>query len=70
MKFFISYAGKDEKWAKWVVWELENAKQRFRCIAQFRDFAPGMNFMEKMRKAAEAESTLALFSGRYFKSNY
>ncbi len=70
MKFFVSYATKDDKWAKWIVWELENAKQRHRCIVQFRDFAPGMNFMERMRKAADAESTVALFSPRYFRSSY
>jgi hypothetical protein len=70
MKFFVSYATKDEKWAKWVVWELTNAKQRYRSIAQFQDFAPGMNFIERMRKAAEAESTLALFSPHYFQSDY
>ena len=70
MKFFVSYAGEDVKWAKWIVWELENAKQRYRCIVQFRDFAPGMNFMRKMREAAEADRTLALFSPHYFRSKY
>jgi hypothetical protein len=70
VKFFVSYAGTDLKFAKWAVWELENAKQRYRCISQFRDFAPGMNFMQRMRKAAEADCTLALFSSHYFRSNY
>jgi hypothetical protein len=58
------------KWAQWIVWELENAKPRYRCVAQFRDFAPGMNFMQKMREAAEADCTLALFSPHYFRSRY
>lgn len=70
MKFFVSYSGKDEGWAKWVVWELENCRQRYSCIVQFRDFAPGMNFMERMRAAAEADCTLALFSPHYFNSRY
>jgi hypothetical protein len=70
MKIFVSYATKNEKWAKWVVWELENAKQRYECIVQFRDFAPGMNFMEQMRLAARANCTMALFSPQYFASNY
>ncbi|HVT15195.1 MAG TPA: toll/interleukin-1 receptor domain-containing protein [Thermoanaerobaculia bacterium] len=69
-KFFVSYAGEDLKWARWIVWELENAKAHFRCIAQFKDFAPGMNFMQKMRQAAEADCTLALFSPSYFRSRY
>jgi hypothetical protein len=69
-KFFVSYAGEDVKWAQWIVWELENAKPRYRCIAQFRDFAPGMNFIQKMRQAAEADCTLALFSPHYFRSTY
>ncbi len=70
MKFFVSYAGEDMKWAKWIVWELENAKQRYHCIVQFRDFAPGMKFMRKMREAAEADCTVALFSPLYFRSKY
>jgi hypothetical protein len=69
-KFFVSYAGEDLKWAKWIVWELENAKARYHCIAQFKDFAPGMSFMQKMREAAEADCTLALFSPHYFRSKY
>lgn len=69
-KFFVSYAGEDIKWAQWIVWELENAKPRYRSIAQFKDFAPGMNFMQKMREAAEADCTLALFSPHYFRSRY
>ncbi|MSM38678.1 MAG: TIR domain-containing protein [Geobacter sp.] len=68
--FFVSYTGEDLKWAQWIVWELQNAKPRYRCIAQFKDFAPGMNFIEKMREAAEAECTLALFSQKYFSSKY
>ena len=26
--------------AQWIVWELDNAKPRYQCIAQFKDFAP------------------------------
>jgi hypothetical protein len=69
-KFFVSYADEDKKWAQWIVWELDNAKPRYPCIAQFKDFAPGMNFMQKMREAAEADCTLALFSPHYFRSKY
>ena len=70
MRIFVSYASRNENWAKWVVWELENAKQRYECIVQFRDFTPGMNFMEQMRLAARADCTMALFSPHYFASNY
>ena len=70
MRFFISYAGEDEKWARWIVWELKNAKQHYECIVQFLDFAPGMSFIDRMRKAAEAECTIALFSPAYFSSRY
>jgi len=69
-KFFVSYAGEDLKWAQWIVWELEKPKLRYKCVAQFKDFAPGMDFMQKMREAAEADCTLALFSPHYFRSNY
>ena len=69
-KFFVSYAKEDLKWAHWIVWELENSKPGYRCLAQFKDFAPGMNFMQKMREAAEAECTISLFSPHYFRSKY
>lgn len=68
--FFVSYASEDLKWAQWIVWELENAKPRYRCIAQFKDFAPGMSFMHKMRESAESDCTIALFSPHYFRSKY
>ena len=61
MNFFVSYTEKNVKWAKWIVWELE--KQRHRCIVQFRDFAPGMSFIRKMREASETDCTLAVFLG-------
>lgn len=70
MKFFVSYSGRELKWAKWIVWELENARQRYQCTVQFRDFAPGMSFIRKMREAAELDCTLALFSESYFRSDY
>jgi hypothetical protein len=53
-----------------VVWELENGKPGHQCISQFRYFSPGMSFMHKMREAAEAECTIALFSPHYFRSEY
>ena len=70
MDIFVSYAGENEAWAKWIVWELENAKARHKCIVQFRDFAPGMSFIQRMRRAAEAPCTLAVFSPPYFDSRY
>ncbi|OGU02177.1 MAG: hypothetical protein A2X82_01445 [Geobacteraceae bacterium GWC2_55_20] len=68
--FFVSYAGEDLKWAQWIVWELQNAKPRYRCIAQFKDFTPGMSFIQKMREAAESDCTIAVFSPHYFSSRY
>ena len=70
MRIFVSYASEQEEWAKWVVWELENAKQRYQCLVQFRDFSPGTSFMRRMREGAELDCTIAVFSTDYFRSGY
>lgn len=66
----LNYGRRDVKWAKWIVWELENTRQRYQCTVQFRDFAAGMSFIRKMREPAELDCTLGLFSKSYFRSDY
>jgi TIR domain len=55
MKFFVTYAGADAKWAEWIVWELENNKPHHACIAQFRDLPPGPSFIDQVRAATEEQ---------------
>ena len=54
--FFISYAGKNEDWAQWIAWSLDEAG--YSTILQKWDFKPGANFVLCMDKAAKPQLTL------------
>jgi hypothetical protein len=59
--FFISYTAADRAWAEWIAWQLET--ERYTTVLQAWDFAPGENFVVRMRDALEtAERTLAVVS--------
>ncbi|MFC1409409.1 tetratricopeptide repeat protein [Streptacidiphilus sp. N1-1] len=63
--FFISYAGPDGAWARWVAWHLEQAGYTVE-LAEW-DWAVGQNFVEKMGEALRrATRVVALFSPAYF----
>lgn len=65
--FFISYNHKDEDYAKWIAWILEEAN--YKVFIQVWDFQPGNNIILQMQKGAtNARHTLALFSSNYMKS--
>jgi TIR domain len=67
--FFISYTHKDVDWARWIAWELQQAN--YTCVIQDRDFRPGQNFMEMMRRGlASSRHVIAVLSPDYFKSQY
>lgn len=67
--FFISYSGKDQKWAEWIAMQLEEAG--YRTIIQAWDFRPGSNFVAAMDEAAKrAERTIAVLSPAYLDSDY
>jgi len=48
--FFISYTGKDSKWAEWIAWQLEAAK--FTLIIQAWDSVAGAGSLPKTLAAA------------------
>jgi tetratricopeptide (TPR) repeat protein len=67
--FFISYTSSDRAWAEWIAWQLED--DGYSTVLQAWDFAPGDNFVERMREALEqADRTIALLSQAYLASPY
>jgi tetratricopeptide (TPR) repeat protein len=67
--FFVSYTSTDGAWAEWIAWQLEEAG--YSTVLQAWDFAPGDNFVVRMREALEqADRTIALLSQAYLASPY
>ena len=67
--FFISYTAADRSWAEWIAWQLES--ERYTTVLQAWDFAPGENFVVRMRDALEqADRTIAVVSEAYLASRY
>lgn len=59
--FFVSYNSRDEGWAKWIGWILEQAG--YTTIIQAWDFGSGGNFMLDMQRATlDCERTLGVLS--------
>ena len=68
-QFFVSYNGRDEQWAEWIAWILEEAG--YSVIIQAWDFRPGNNFALEMQNAtAQAEKTIAVLSSNYLNALY
>lgn len=68
-QLFISYSPADERWAKWIAWELETAG--YRTMLQAWDFVPGTNFIDFMdRGVREAAAVVAVLSQHYIGSRY
>jgi tetratricopeptide (TPR) repeat protein len=67
--FFISYTGKDSRWAEWIAMQLEEAG--YHTIIQAWDFRPGSNFVAEMDEAEKrAERILPVLSAAYLASDY
>lgn len=67
--FFISYNHRDEGWAVWIAWALEDAG--YSTIVQAWDFRPGINFIIAMQDAAtQANRTIAVLSPNYLGSEF
>ncbi len=67
--YFISRAGDDAPWARWIAWQLEAAG--YSVVVQDWDFGPGTNFVSNMRDALDsARTTIAIYSPAYFASRY
>jgi tetratricopeptide (TPR) repeat protein len=67
--FFISYTGKDSRWAEWIAMQLEEAG--YDTIIKAWDFRPGSNFVAEMDEAEKrAERILLVLSAAYLASDY
>jgi len=63
--FFVSYAGTDRAWAKWVAWQLIQAG--YRVELDVWDWGVGTDAVTAMSDALErADRMIALFSASYF----
>jgi tetratricopeptide (TPR) repeat protein len=67
--FFMSYTGKDSRWAQWIAMQLEEAG--YHTIIQAWDFRPGSNFVAEMDEAEKrAERVLPVLSAAYLASDF
>lgn len=67
--FFVSYNHRDEAWATWIAWQLEQAE--YTVSIQAWDFRPGNNFVLEMQQAAvDADRTIVVLSPSYIASNF
>lgn len=67
--FFISYTGKDEKYATWIAEILE--RKGCSVIIQAWDFRPGDNFIKKINYSLKnSRKLLIVLSSEYLKSNW
>ncbi len=67
--FFISYTGKDEKWAEWIAETLEN--NGYSTIIQAWDFKVGGSFVNDMNEAIKrCKKVMLVLSEKYLKSDY
>jgi hypothetical protein len=63
--FFVSYAGRDQAWAEWLGWQLEEAG--FTVELDVWHWAPGQDFVIRMERALEqANRLLAVWTDAYF----
>ncbi|WP_084692397.1 FxSxx-COOH system tetratricopeptide repeat protein [Parafrankia elaeagni] len=63
--FFISHAGADDQWARWIGWQLIDAG--YSVELDVWDWAAGTNFVDAMRIALErADRVLAVYTDAYF----
>jgi tetratricopeptide (TPR) repeat protein len=67
--FFVSYAGVNESWARWICVQLERAG--YSTVSQVLDFRPGRDFVHAMQVAVtSATRTVAVLSPAYFESRF
>ena len=67
--YFVSYNHRDEQWATWIAWQLEQAG--FTTAIQAWDFRPGNNFVHEMQEAAtKADRTILVLTDNYLQSNF
>jgi hypothetical protein len=63
--FFVSHAGRDQAWAEWLAWQLEEAG--FTVELDVWHWAPGQDFVTRMEQALrKADRLLAVWTDAYF----
>jgi hypothetical protein len=67
--FFVSYNHRDQTWAEWIAWQLEEAGYAARIQAW--DFRPGTNFVLEMhRTLRSAERLLLVLSVNFLRRDF
>jgi hypothetical protein len=67
--FFITYNRVDQLWAKWIAWQLVEAK--YDIVLDVWDFYPGSNFILEMDRATkETRCVIAVLSPDYLAALY
>jgi tetratricopeptide (TPR) repeat protein len=67
--FFISYTGKDQSWAEWIAWQLEEAG--YKTLIQAWDFKSGGVFPADMHRALQQSArVIAVLTPDYMASAF
>src|SRR4051794_18075131 len=67
--FFISYNHRDQPWAEWIAWQLEDAG--YSTLVQAWDFGAGSNFILAMDDGlGKANRIIAVLSPNYLDSRF
>ncbi|MBW8875941.1 MAG: TIR domain-containing protein [Acidobacteria bacterium] len=67
--FFVSFTQKDQSWAEWIAWQLEEAGYSVRI--EVWDFTPGSNWVDEMQQAIkDSDRTIAVLSPDYLSSKF
>jgi len=67
--FFVSYTGKDQAWAEWIAWQLED--KGYRTLIQAWDFKSGGVFPADMHRALQRSArVIAVLTPAYMESGF
>ena len=68
---FIIYSTTDEKWVKEKLLATLEKKHNIKCCIHYRDFLPGVPFVENMTQSVyDSRKTIAVVSKSFLSSNY
>ncbi|XP_015778266.1 PREDICTED: uncharacterized protein LOC107356138 [Acropora digitifera] len=68
---FIIYSTTDETWVKKKLLSILEKKHNIKCCIHYRDFLPGVPFVENMAKSVyNSRKTIAVVSKSFLSSNY
>ena len=68
-QYFVSYNHKDQEWAEWVAWTIEDLG--YRAVIQAWDFVPGRSWVHEMQlQLAACTAVICLLSQNFLESDY